>query len=64
MTEKKIDHDQDRLLMGDAVVSELKQFDKLVALDPPISAAEIAHRMVWGKRAVRWYLTKIGDKRP
>lgn len=60
---KKDDHDQDRLLMGDAVVSELKQFDKLVALDPPISSVEIAHRMVWGRRSVRWYLNKIGDKR-
>ena len=60
---KPVDHYQDRLLMGDAVMSELKQFDRLVALDPPISAVEIAHRMSWGKRSVRWYLNKIGDKR-
>ena len=56
-------HDRDRLLMGDAVVSEMKQFELLCAIEPKITAAEIAHRMAWGKRATRWLLTKMGDKR-
>lgn len=60
----KLAEERDRLLMGDAVVAELKQFEKLCAIDPPISCADIAHRMAWGKRSTRWMLTKMGDKRP
>jgi len=57
------EEDQNRLIMGDAVISELKQFDKLCAILPLLTCAEIAHRMAWGKRATRWLLTKNGDKR-
>jgi hypothetical protein len=56
--------ERDRLLMGDAVFAELKQFDKLRQLDPPISAKDLAFRMAWSLKQTRWLLTKMGDKRP
>lgn len=46
-----------------SVIQELAQFKRLCAIDPPISCAELAHRMVWTKRDTRWMLNKIGDKR-
>ncbi len=55
--------ERDRILFGDAVISELRQFHRLVELDPPISSREIAHRMAWSRRNTRWMLTKIGDRR-
>lgn len=59
-----IREDADRRLMADAVMDELKQFDKLRALDPPITCAEIAHRMIWSRRDTRWLLKKFRDDRP
>jgi hypothetical protein len=55
---------RDRVLGAEAIIAELKQFDKLRAIDPPITCAQIAFRMVWSKRDTRWLLTKMGDKRP
>lgn len=51
--------------MGDVVMTELRQFVKLCALDdPPLTCADIAHRMVWTKRDTRWLLNKFKDGRP
>lgn len=54
----------DRVLMADAVIAELRQFERLRALDPPITCAEIAQRMIWTKRDTRWLLKKMKDNRP
>lgn len=58
-----IDDEKDRVLFGDAVVAELRQFEKLRAVDPPLTCAEIAHRMVWSRRDTRWLLQKFNDRR-
>lgn len=63
MTNTQVDKDS-RYTPASSVILELKQFSKLLELDPPISCAEIAHRMAWTKRETRWLLTKMGDKRP
>lgn len=60
MTNKE---DNGRLMMGDAVIAELRQFEKLRKIEPKLTCAEIAHRMVWTRRNTRWLLTKVGDKR-
>lgn len=59
-----VKEDRDRVLMADAVIGELKQFERLRALDPPLTCAEIAHRMIWPKRETRWLLKKMKDDRP
>lgn len=56
--------DHDRQLFADAVISELHQFENLRNLDPPISSDEIAHRIVWPVKEVRWLLKKFKDLRP
>lgn len=53
----------DRHLLGDAIISELKQFENLRQLEPPLSPSEIAHRMVWKEKDVKWLLKKLGDTR-
>jgi len=55
--------EKDRLLLSAAVISELKQFNKLRQLDPPISAADIAYRMAWTPKDTRWLLRKMKDHR-
>lgn len=58
-----IDDEKDRLVFGDAVIAELRQFERLRAIDPPLTCAEIAHRMVWSRRDTRWLLQKMNDRR-
>lgn len=58
-----IDDERDRLVLGDAVMTEIRQFERLRKIEPPISCAEIAHRMAWTKRNTRWFLTKMKDYR-
>ena len=58
-----IDDEKDRVLFGDAVVAELRQFEKLRAVDPPLTCAESAHRMLWSRRDTRWLLQKYHDRR-
>lgn len=58
-----IDNENDRVLFGDAVIAELRQFEKLRALEPLITCAEIAHRMAWNRRDTRWLLKKMNDNR-
>lgn len=53
----------DRLLMADAIIEDLKQFNRLRAVEPPLSVRDIAYRMVWHVKDVRWLLKKIRDRR-
>lgn len=55
--------ERDRLLYGDAAIMEMKQFEKLRQLEPPLSSREIAHRMAWSQKQTRSMLNKVGDKR-
>lgn len=55
--------DNDRILMADAVMADLRQFDKLREIVPPLSPEEIAHRMIWPAKNVKWLLKKMGDTR-
>ena len=55
--------DADRVLMGDAVISELRQFERLLKLEPALTPDQIAERMVWKVRDVKWLLKKMGDVR-
>jgi hypothetical protein len=55
--------ERDRILMADAVMADLKQFDKLRRIDPPISTADIANRMAWKLKDVKWLLKKMKDDR-
>lgn len=59
-----IREEADRTLMGDAVIQELRQFHRLCAIIPPLTCEDIAHRMAWSKRNVRWLLRKLSDNRP
>lgn len=58
-----IDNERDRVILGDAVIAELRQFERLRSLDPPLTCEDIAHRMAWPKRDTRWLLKKMNDKR-
>ena len=58
-----IDDEKDRLVLGDAVIAELRQFERLRAVLPALTCAEIAHRMVWSRRDTRWLLQKMNDRR-
>jgi hypothetical protein len=55
--------DSDRILMADAVIEDLKQFNRLIAVDPPLTIQDIAFRMAWEVKDVRWLLKKIRDGR-
>lgn len=63
MTNAVPKEERDRVLMADAVIAELRQFERLRALDPPLTAAEIGHRMVWPEKEVKWLLKKLRDDR-
>jgi hypothetical protein len=55
--------DADRILLSAAVIADLKQFDKLRRAEPPLSIDDIAHRMAWPKKDVKWLLKKMKDTR-
>lgn len=42
---------------------ELRQFERLMYEEPPLAVHEIAFRMVWPEKDVRWLLTKFKDDR-
>lgn len=42
---------------------ELRQFERLMYIEPPLHSAEIAHRMVWPLKDVRKMLKKFKDDR-
>lgn len=43
--------------------AEMRQFEKLLYVEPPLHSAEIAHRMVWSVAEVRKMLRKFKDDR-
>lgn len=56
--------EMDRQLGAPAVIAELKQFNKLRAIEPQLTCAEIAYRMVWTRTETRRMLRKMKDNRP
>jgi hypothetical protein len=54
--------DSDRILLSAAVIADLKQFDKLRKL-PGLTVDDLAHRMAWPKKDVKWLLKKMKDDR-
>lgn len=54
---------QGRYTPAAAVINDLKQFERLRALVPPLTVDEIAHRMVWPVKDVKWLLKKLRDDR-
>lgn len=43
--------------------AELRQFERLMYIEPQLDADEIAFRMVWPIKDVRWLLRKFKDDR-
>lgn len=43
--------------------SELIQFERLMYEEPPLPVHELAFRMVWSEKDVRWLLRKFKDDR-
>lgn len=62
MIDRDIDN-QGRYTTAAAVINDLKQFERLRAIDPPLTADEIAHRIVWPVKDVKWLLKKLRDTR-
>ncbi len=52
-----------RVGMADSVIADLKRFNKLCQIEPPLSIPDLAFRMVWTVKEVRWLLKKIRDGR-
>lgn len=42
---------------------ELRQFERLMYIEPPLEVGEIAFRMVWPEKDVGWLLKKFKDDR-
>lgn len=55
--------DAGRHLLADAIMEDLRQFDKLRRVEPPLSVTELAHRMAWKVEDVQWLLKKMKDTR-
>lgn len=62
MTNTEIDN-EGRYVPSAAIMLDLRQFDRLREVNPPLDAAEIAHRMVWPIADVIWLLRKFRDPR-
>lgn len=45
------------------IKAEMRQFEKLLYIEPPLHSAEIAFRMVWPVKEVRKMLRKFKDDR-
>lgn len=43
--------------------ADMRQFEKLLYVEPPLHSAEIAHRMPWSMKKVRQMLHKFKDDR-
>lgn len=43
--------------------AELRQFERLMYIEPQLSVDEIAFRMAWSEKDVRWLLKKFKDDR-
>ena len=48
---------------GKQVRADMRQFERLILVEPPLHSAEIAHRMPWPMRKVRAMLKKFKDER-
>lgn len=48
---------------GRTIRADLRQFERLLYIEPPLSAAEISHRAVMPMKEVRRLLTKFKDDR-
>lgn len=48
---------------GKKIRADMRQFERLILVEPPLHSAEIAHRMVWPVRKVRDMLRKFKDDR-
>lgn len=46
-----------------AVTREMRQFERLMLIEPPLHVSEIAHRMVWPDKEVQRMLRKFKDDR-
>lgn len=55
--------DAGRHLLADAIMEDLRQFDKLRRVEPPLSIDDLTHRMAWKKKDVKWLLRKMKDDR-
>lgn len=56
----------ERLALEDAprrIGVELRQFERLMYEEPPLSVDELAFRMVWPVKDVTWLLRKFKDDR-
>lgn len=42
---------------------ELRQFERLMYIEPPLTVEEMAHRLVWSEKEVRKMLRKFKDHR-
>jgi hypothetical protein len=63
MTNIRLDK-EGRYEPSSAVQLDLKQFERLREIDPPLTCAQIAHRMAWTKLQTRKLLRKYKDHRP
>ena len=48
---------------SNSIRNEMRQFERLLYIEPPLHSAEIAHRMVWPLKEVRKMLKKFKDDR-
>ena len=62
MTNLRIDR-EGRYEPSTQVELDLKQFNKLRALDPPLTSTDLAHRMGWSRQYTRKMLNTYKDKR-
>lgn len=48
---------------GRKIRAEMRQFERLILIEPPLHSAEIAHRMACSMKQVRQMLRKFKDDR-
>ena len=48
---------------GRQIRADMRQFERLVLVEPQLHSAEIAHRMAWPMKKVREMLRKFKDER-
>lgn len=56
----------EREIIGQAlrrINAELRQFERLMYIEPPLDSDEIAFRMTWPTKDVKWLLRKFKDDR-
>lgn len=48
---------------GRKIRADMRQFERLILVEPPLHSAEIAHRMPWPIKKVKAMLKKFKDER-